>query len=365
MRECRKNNLSGVIKMQKERRKEISCLNTLFCIFVIFIHIISYAVGGFDFGTLKYNAVMFPWRMVSVVVPGFIMLSGIKVFLTGKDEMPYFKYILSRIKGIILPYTVCFVCYYLFYMVAYGYKPDIKFIFDVYIHGSLACHFYFIPLLFQFDILMPLWKRLINRVNPVIVIPFAFLLTSLFAVYYPGMVSIISPENPFVYNDRFFMTYLCYWITGCYIGKYYEEFCKMLKDNFKAICIIFGIVFAMFFNYTYLAFNYITYIPFMNYVHDLYTISVILFLYAILLKFPPKLPKFISAIDRASFDIYLWHMIFVLIADHIISDLAITAQLPAFGIRFVFAYGITIPCCILFGHIKKRLKAFREVKKND
>ena len=83
------------------------------------------------------------------------------------------------------------------------------------------------------------------------------------------------------------------------------------------------------------------------------------------MKFPPKLPKFISVIDRASFDIYLWHMIFVLIADHIISDLAITAQLPAFGIRFIFAYGITIPCCIFFGHITKRLKAFREVKKND
>ena len=341
---------------KKERKKEISYLNTLFCVFVIFIHIISYAVGGFDYGTVKYNAVMFPWRMVSVVVPGFIMLSGLKVFLTGKDEMPYFKYILSRIKGIILPYTLCFVFYYLFYMGAYGYKLDFNFIFDQYIHGSLACHFYFIPLLFQFDILMPLWKRLINKTSPVIVIPFTFLLTSLFAIYYPNMVSIVSPEKPFLYNDRFFMTYLCYWTAGCYIGKYYDEFCRILKDNFKAICIFFGIIFAMFLNYTYLAFNYVTYIPFMNYVHDLYTIAVILLLYAIFVKFPPKMPKFVLAIDRASFSIYLWHMIFVLTADHIIARFAITAQLPAFGIRFVFAYVLTIPLCILLGKLKQKIK---------
>ena len=342
--------------MQKKRKIEISCLNTLFCLFVIFIHIISYAVGGFEYGTVKYNAVMFPWRMVSVVVPGFIMLSGIKVFLTNKDEMPYFKYIFSRIKGIILPYTLCFACYYLFYMAAYGYTLDAKFIFDQYIHGSLACHFYFIPLLFQFDLLMPVWKRLINKVNPLIVIPFSFLFTSLFAIYYPNMVSTVLPESPFLYNDRFFMTYLCYWIMGCYIGKYYEEFCRILKENFKAICVIFGIIFAMFLNYTYLAFNYITYIPFMNYVHDLYTISVILFLYALLVRFPPKLPRLVSAIDRSSFNIYLWHMIFVLGADHLISKLSITAQLPAFGIRFVFAYGITIPLCILFLKLKSKIK---------
>lgn len=342
--------------MAVQRKNEISYLNVTFCLFVIFIHIVSYAVAAFEYGTFKYNAVMFPWRMVSIVVPGFIMLSGVKMFLTRKDEMGYFKYILSRIKGIILPYTLCFVCYYLFYMAAYGYPLDAKFIFDQYIHGSLACHFYFIPLLFQFDLLFPLWKRIINRVNPIIVLPFAFLLTSLFSIYFPNMVSVSFSETPFLYNDRFFMTYLCYWIMGCYIGKYYEKFCQMIRENFRAIYVIFGMIFIMFAFYTYHAFNYITYIPFMNYVHDLYTVSSILFLYALLLHFPIKMPKIVSSIDMASFNIYLWHMIFVLVADHVTSRFAITAQGLAFGIRFVFSYLVTIPLCVAYLHLKNKVK---------
>lgn len=351
--------------MQSKRKNEISYLNVIFCLFVIFIHIVSYAVSSFEYGSFKYNAVMFPWRMVSIVVPGFIMLSGVKMFLTHKDETGYFKYILSRIKGIILPYTFCFVCYYLFYMAAYDYPLNAEFIFDAYIHGSLACHFYFIPLLFQFDLLFPLWKRVINKVNPAIVLPLSFLLTSLFAIYFPNMISVISPETPFIYNDRFFMTYLCYWIMGCYIGKYYDKFCEMLKANFRAICVIFGMIFAMFLFFTYHAFNYITYIPYMNYVHDLYTVCSILFLYAIFVRFPVKMPKIVSHIDRASFNIYLWHMLLVLVADHIISRFSITAQGLAFGIRFVLAYLVTIPLCVAYTYLKNRVKTALVSKKTS
>ena len=309
--------------------------------------------------------VMFPWRIVSIVVPGFIMLSGIKMFLTHKDDLPYGKYLLLRLKSVILPYTVCFVCYYVFYFAAYGYPLDIKFIISQYFLGSLACHFYFIPLLFQFDLLFPFWKRLINKCSAVVVIPFVLLLSLMMEIYLPDMIKSISPDLNFIYNDRVFTTYLSYWIIGCYIGKYYDEFKELLKKNFAVICTCFGIAFAMFCMFTYLAFNYITYISFMNQVHHLYTVTAIIFLFSLFLRFPKKIPAFIAKIDSASFDIYLWHMIFVLVADHIISRFSITAQLPAFGIRFVFAYIITIPCCILFGHIKKRLKAFREVKKND
>lgn len=341
--------------MPQERKKELSLLNTLFCLFVIFIHIISYAVASFDYGSVKYNIVMFPWRMVSVVVPGFIMLSGLKMFLTHKDEMPYCKYLLSRIKSVILPYTVCFACYYIFYIAAYGYPLDIKFIASQYFLGSLACHFYFIPLLFQFDLLFPLWKKLIGKCSALIVIPFVLLLSLIFEIYFPNMISAAFPDVNFIYNDRIFTTYLSYWVVGCYIGKYYDSFTEIIKKNFAAICSFFGIAFVLFCFYTYLAFNYITYIPFMNQIHSLYTITVIMFLFAVFLKLPEKLPSFIAKIDTASYDIYLWHMIFVLAADHIISRFSITAQLPAFAIRFIFAYLVTIPLCVVWGKIKKKL----------
>ena len=342
--------------MMKDRKTEISYLNILFCLFVVFIHIISYAVAGFTPQSLKYNIVMFPWRMVSIVVPGFIFLSGLKLFLTGKNNLSFSKYILSRINGIILPYLLCFALYYLFYVFAYGYEFDIKFIIEQLLSGSLVCHLYFIPLIFQFDLLFPVWKRLIDRVHPIIIISIAIMFTSLFSMHFPDMVSNIIPGFIFPYNDRFFMTYLVYWICGCYAGKYYDRFKEMLKVNFKAICIIFTTVFAIFIFFTYLAFNYITYIPYMNQIHDIYVICAIVFLFAVFSKLPQKMPRILSLMDRSSYDIYLWHMLFVLLADHVISKFAVTAQFPAFAIRFAFAYLITIPLCIAYTHIKKKLK---------
>lgn len=343
--------------MARERKIEISYLNILLCLFVIFIHIISFAVSGFEYSTFSYNLAMFPWRMVSFVVQGFILLSGVKLFLTKKDEQSYGKYLVSRIKGIILPYVISYVIYYIFYFIIYDYPLDIVFILKHLFLGSLVCHFYFIPLLFQFDLLFPLWKRIINKCSPIIVIPFVLLFSLIFEIYFPNMVSTAFPNVNFLYNDRLFTTYLAYWIIGCYIGKYYEKFEEIIKSNFKTICVCFSLSLILFFYYTYLAFNYITYIPFMNQVHSLYAISVIIFLYALFLRLPKQMPAFLGKLDKASFDIYLYHMLFVFFANFVIEKFAVQSQFSGFTIRVICSYGFTIPLCIIWNNLKKRIKA--------
>ena len=71
----------------KTRRHEISFLNVVFCMLVVFIHIISYAVASFSPGSINYNLAMFPWRLSSFVVQGFVLLSGIKLFHIIKCAM--------------------------------------------------------------------------------------------------------------------------------------------------------------------------------------------------------------------------------------------------------------------------------------
>lgn len=343
--------------MARERKTEISYLNILLCLFVIFIHIISFAVSGFEYSTLSYNLAMFPWRMVSFVVQGFILLSGVKLFLTKKDEQNYGKYLVSRIKGVILPYILSYFIYYAFYFIVYDYPLDIVFILKHFVLGSLVCHFYFIPLLFQFDLLFPLWKRIINKCSPIIVIPFVLLFSLIFEIYFPNMVATAFPNVNFIYNDRLFTTYLAYWIIGCYIGKYYEKFEELLKNNFKTISVCFSLSLILFFYYTYLAFNYITYIPFMNQVHSLYALCVIIFLYALFIRLPKQMPAFLQKLDKASFDIYLYHMMFVFFANFIIEKLAIQSQFSGFAVRVICSYGLTIPLCIIWNRLKKKFHA--------
>lgn len=341
---------------KRERRSEISFLNVLFCLLVIFIHIISYAVSSFKSGSISYNIAMFPWRSASFVVQGFVMLSGLKLFLTGKDNMPYAKWLKIRFKSIVIPYAVCFAVYYVFYMIVYDYPLDVIFILKQFTTGNLVCHLYFIPIMVQFDLLMPLWKRIINSCSPAIVIPFCILFSQIFEIYLPEMVRICFPNYTFIYNDRLFTTYLAMYIIGCYIGKNYDCFVKLLKDNFKTVCVCFGLTIPLFVYYTYLAFNYIAYIPFANQIHSLYVFCVIFFVYGLSLKFAPKIMpkiKLIKKTDAVSYDIYLWHMLFLLGTNYLIEKMGIMSQIWAFSIRMVVVYTATISFCIILRKAKK------------
>lgn len=343
----------------KTRRYEISFLNVILCMAVIFIHIISYAVSGFQAGTVKYNLAMFPWRMASFAVQGFVLLSGVKFFLTKKDEMPYGKYLLSRLKAIVLPYAVLFLIYYIFYYFVYDYPLNIGFILKMFFTGSLVCHLYFIPLIIQFDLLAPVWKNLVNKVSGVIVIPFCLMLGQILEVYLPDMVRITFPDAEFIYNDRIFTSYLIYWIAGCYIGKNYDRFFRLLKDNFVPIISVLGISLVIFGYYTYLAFNNIAYIPFMNYVHSMYVISMLCFLYAFSAKYSSGIMnkvKIISAIDRASYSIYLWHMLVLFAANFILDKLNFISHGLSFAIRMVFVYPVTIVWALAITKLRAKIK---------
>lgn len=353
--------------MERKRRVEISVLNTLFCLIVIFIHIISYPVAAFSANTPEYNVVMIPWRLCSFVVQGFVMLSGVKLFLNKKENLSFGAYLKGRIKGVIVPYSVCFAVYYLCFFLVYDYTFDAGFILKKFITGDLVCHLYFIPIIFQFDLLFPLWRRLVGKCSPKAVIPIAILFSMAMESFFPCLLGKIFLGFNFIYNDRLFTTYLSYWLIGCYIGKNYDKFCSMLKKYYGAVCIAFALSLIAVIGFSYLAYNQLAYIPWINLVHNLYVLLVCVFLYGTVLKVPPlvweKIPLLFK-IDRASFYIYLYHMLAVLLAEWFLNRVGICAQGTAFVIRALFAYGLTLPVCIMYqklsGFVKSKRLQVRE-----
>lgn len=92
------------------KKYEISFLNTLFCVLVIFIHVVSAPVTDLEKGTAAWTAVFVPWRLSAFVVQGFIFLSGMKMFLNTGRKIDYKKYYLSRFKKNCC--AIYFVCMY-------------------------------------------------------------------------------------------------------------------------------------------------------------------------------------------------------------------------------------------------------------
>ncbi len=337
------------------RKQELSVLNVLFCLMVIMIHILSYPVTGYEPGSLKYNFFILPWRMITFVVQGFIFLAGVKLFLTKKDEVSYGLYLKKRFKAILLPYVFCSVFYCIFYIFNYKYTITLDYYLTHLISGNLCAHFYFVPLLVQFDLLLPLWKRIVNKYSPLLVIPVFFIASTYFEIHMQSIVNIILKDSVNIFNDRLFTTYMSYWIIGCYAGKYYDEFCSILKKNFRFICMVFGIMFALCVSASIAVYNGIAAIPNYSTILYLYFICAIIFLFAVSLKLPEnitdRIPLF-KFIDSQSYDIYLWHMLVLLTADIFVRELGLVMQSLAFMFRVSFVYIFTV----LFVMILKKLR---------
>lgn len=67
--------------MSQPRRPELSRLNVLFCLLVVFIHVASHPVSTLDPLSWQYALVLIPQRLAFVSVPGFFLLSGLKLTL--------------------------------------------------------------------------------------------------------------------------------------------------------------------------------------------------------------------------------------------------------------------------------------------
>lgn len=318
------------------RKRELSLLNVLFCLLVIFIHISSYPLAGYEPKSLPYNGVLFLWRLASFVVQGFVLLSGLKMFLSSKEK-PYFKMLAGKLKVIVLPYAFWYVVYYIFYMIIADYPINFKFMAKHFFLGSLAPHTYFVPLIMQFFLLYPVWKFMIKKVKPTIAIPVA-LLISLFAESCLPII-LYNKNINFIYNDRIFTTYLSYWVIGCYMGANYDRICDFFKKHKLIIPYISAIAVNLIF--TFINYN-IKYISYLNVIHSFYCLITILFLLGLFLKIKDN-NKLITAIDKSSYTIYLCHMLFVFISNYVFETvLGIQSNLLLFLMMAITVYPASV-----------------------
>lgn len=339
------------------RKNELSYMNILFCLLVIFIHVTSYPLASYEQGSLPYSVFMLAWRAASFVVQGFILLSGLKMFLS-KNKRSYTDMLLNKLKTIVIPYAFWFVIYYVFYIIIAEYPIDAKFIAKHFLLGSLTPHTYFVALIMQFFLLYPLWQVIVKRIPPLVAIPAAIII-SVFAENYLPII-FYNSNISFAYNDRIFTTYLSYWLIGCYIGANYEKFNAYIKNKGHYISAFFVIFTVLNLVFSYINYNGIKYISHLNVIHAFYSLFTILFLFLLFNSFSKKSisdSKLFIAIDRSSYTIYLCHMLFVYTADYIITNiLGLQSTILSYLTMIVIVYPLATAVSILVNRIKKRIR---------
>lgn len=337
----------------RKKLHEISLYESLLCMYVIMIHVLSECISGYTKGTFLSAAAFFVSRSMTFAVPAFIMSSGIKLMNKFKSErLEYFGFIAGRIKKIYVPYIVWSIVYYL-YFVFYRHWFDFSTgdMLRYLLTGDIAAPFYFIIVIMQFYILMPLWLLLCRRVPAAAGVCAAAVLTVLSKYLTRG----------FEMNAKIFSNYLVFWVLGCYSGMYYDRAISVLR-RYKAAALALGIVFSV-------IYSAMAYAEFIGIFHSFATELVKLIfcmtaalMYLALMPAPERtdaaaaLCRRISArIAPVTFYIYLIHCLVIFEADNIMSRLGITSISQRFALRFIAVFPLSAALAMLYGKISKRI----------
>lgn len=331
------------------RKNEISIMNSLLCMNVIFIHLLSNSVYA-----LTPNAPLYPFyisiqRLLSFAVQGFIFLSGMKTFLNGKKQN-FGAFAFKRLKAIIFPYAVAVLLYYLYFVLVLKYfsfsiSDYIKYLFN----GTLAAHFYFVIVIVQFYALFPLWSFLLKRISAVTAISISAVITILLGLYSICWIDKITGSVNINFTDRLFTTYLVYWTLGIYAGLYYDKFISAIKKFSLPLC-VFAVIAAAADCSTFVIHKLtLSSALHLDMIHAIYCVFMILATYSVVYRIREKINRLVLIIDKSSYYIFLIHVLIIFITDYIFARIgALPSVTGMLIIRSAIVYGIVI----LFAYVR-------------
>lgn len=204
----------------KTHIRELDHVNALACLMVILIHVLSLGISGLERSSWQAAVVYLPWRMAACAVPAFLFTGAARLSLQLDRPTPYGKYLLGRVRRILLPYALWNLIYYgVFISIGYV-RPSVgDFLYQL-CWGTLSSPFYYVVLVTQFYLLRPVWRWLVEKVSPVVGLPACALLTFL-GMKLGGLLNAFGISFP--YADRIFTSYLIFWAAGLYFGKYFRS----------------------------------------------------------------------------------------------------------------------------------------------
>lgn len=341
--------------LKRKKKNELAYMNIFCALLVIFIHCASIGISELDKSSDLFRMFFVPWRLSSFVVPAFIFLSGVKMFLGGKDrKINYFKFYLGRVTRVILPYMLWVSVFYVYFVSRDYFDFSWNMLFSAWLKGDLVGHFYFVIIIVQFYLLMPLWRWALKHINPALGSIAALIISIVFGYNLVHILSVCFPEFTFKYEDVVFTKYLAYWVLGCYVGLNYEAFKAYVCRSKLFITLLF--IISGFLDVTLAYVTYGQVALWMDNVHLMYCMSAVLFffmLFSFISQYKTSMSRAAKIFDAQSYNIYLSHCLIILwLNDVLVSKYSISGVTDRFIIVAIATYAGTI----LFWYIYHAIK---------
>ena len=343
--------------MKQEKHEELNYFNAISCLAVILIHVLSYSVVALQKQSWQFAAVFFPWQIAAYVVPAFLFCGAVKLsFQINESKLPSWPvYMKRRIQKVYLPYVLATVVYFLVFGIFGKLGLSLKQLLHYLLVGDVSAPLYYIIVVMQFYLLLPLWKWLVQKIPASIALPAAAMIYMLM----PQEASAVTQIGvAFRYTDRVFPTYLVFWVLGLYVGKHYESVSDALNGHRKAAgCSMLLVLLFAFVSYR---LNLEAKSPLgtggMKMFSDVLTILGLLSLCLWIQQSKhERLKKLLAAIHTVSFPVYLYHCLFLELGNGVLRRLGIRNEGLLLLMRALICYTVPFVLCFAFRACRKRL----------
>ena len=327
--------------MDKRQYPEVNTMSAFLCLCVIAIHLTATPISQLTPGSIPHTGLFLINRALSFSVPGFLFLSGFKLYSHyGMGTMDVKAFYCKRLRGVLLPYFVAVLVYFAYYY-AKGWVSVSK-LPEYLLLGTLVSHFYYIVIAAQFYLLFPVLKWALNRL-PVLTVGISAVCTLAFYTLFR-----------FPRCDRFVGTYLIYFVLGMLFQKYRlgERCLQHRKILFSCFLLMAAPHLAALYLRTCRGLQY----SLANAVSVLYCCAAVCVVYtlcALVCQKWPTVLKLAQPLSRVSFSVYLYHMMLIVLLQYdLFPRFALTPK-EQFLISCLVVYGLVFAWTTVSGQRKK------------
>ncbi len=335
--------------MEKQKLNELFILTSFLCCFVVMIHLSSYPVNLLTVGSWQHKIFFLGNKALSFVVPGFVFLSGLKLtYLYREKDFVFSDFMKKRFSKILIPYVFWYIAYtILFRLLGYAEaKTLIQHLFSFFM-GDLVSPFYFITIIFQFYLLFGLILFLFKKYSHRTILLLSVVVEFFYLEY------IYLP-----YEDRFFLTYLLYFVLGCYVAFHLDGFRKFLQKGEVFLCgsYLFLTLWHIFHAYD-SAVNGTPY-AYWRVITCLFSLSAIFVYYQLSMTLQrignEKGIMIFRKMDEASYLVFLSHCFFIYLCNGFLSRLGLASVTGRFILNTLVVFPVVFGGVFLWQYAKKR-----------
>lgn len=348
----------------KKRMVYLDLFRIIAAVSVVIIHITASSMLKYKQGSNLQLIVTLINGLSLFAVPAFIFISSYTFIIIYKNKSLssslFFK---KKIISLLLPYFIWTLIYYFLQLKISKQSFQLFEFFQCILFGTAFYHLYFMPIIIQFYLLFIPLKHIVERFSAKSIIYITIFIYYIYTsgIPFSNIISILYKINDFLIlksdiymSDRFFISYLPFYILGLVLGYNEEKFQNFLQNYsiwilFLYIIISFIHVYNRIFYYVYQK-NFFINLPYSWELSSIMSIFMILWLTK-LHEHKYVFSNNISLISNYTFDLYLMHPLVLAIGEYFLYKIGIYSI--TLHMLLLFILGVCFP--LIYSHFKRKI----------